>query len=87
MYFVRYEKIKEIIKMCRGQSAALGRRMPWATRLFSKSMKGKISNFLHDVTKIISVIKFSEKIDFPLLEKKPHIQGTKVNFLFKVFLY
>ena len=27
MYFVRYEKIKEIIKMCRGQSAALGRRI------------------------------------------------------------
>ena len=40
----------------RGGSAALGRRMPWANRLFSKSVKGKILNFLHEVEKIISVI-------------------------------
>ena len=37
-------------------SAALGRRMSWADRLFSKSMKGKILNFLHEVEKMISVI-------------------------------
>ena len=40
----------------RGESAALGRRMPWANRLFSKSMKGKILNFLHEIEKMISVI-------------------------------
>ena len=40
----------------RGQSAALGQRMPWANRLFSKSIKGKILNFLHEVEKMISVI-------------------------------
>ena len=41
---------------CRGESTALGRRMPWANRLFSKSIKGKILNFLHEVDKMISVI-------------------------------
>ena len=40
----------------RGESAALGRHMPWANRLFSKSMKRKILNFLHEVQKVISVI-------------------------------
>ena len=39
-----------------GESAALGRRMPWANRLFSKSMKGKILNFLHEAEEMISVI-------------------------------
>ena len=39
-----------------GESPALGRRILWANRLFSKSMKGKILNFLHEVEKIISVI-------------------------------
>ena len=43
-------------KNSRGESAGLGRRMRWASRLFSKSMKGKILNFLHKVEKIISVI-------------------------------
>ena len=42
--------------MCRGDSVALGRRMPWADRLFLKSMEGTILNFLHEVEKIISVI-------------------------------
>ena len=32
----------------RGESAALGRRMPRANRIFSKSVKGKILNFLHE---------------------------------------
>ena len=41
---------------CGGESAALGQRMPWANRIFSKSMKGKILNFLHEVAKMISVI-------------------------------
>ena len=40
----------------RGESAALGRSMPWANRLFSKSMKGKILNFLHEDEKMILVI-------------------------------
>ena len=40
----------------RGESVALGRRRPWANRLFSKSMKRKILNFLHEVEKMISVI-------------------------------
>ena len=40
----------------RGESAALGQRMPCFNRLFSKSMKGKILNFLHEVEKMISVI-------------------------------
>ena len=40
----------------REESAALGRRMPWANRLFSKSMRGKILNFLREVEKMISVI-------------------------------
>ena len=42
-------------KLGRGESAALGRSMPWANRLFSKSMKGKILNFLHEAEKMISV--------------------------------
>ena len=74
--------IKNALKMyfilksgsCRGESAALS-RMPWANRLFSKRVKGKISNFLH-------------KVQFPFLKKnRPHLQKTKINFLFKVFLY
>ena len=39
-----------------GESTALGRRMPWTNRLVSKSMKGKILNFLREVEKMISVI-------------------------------
>ena len=47
---------------CRGESAALGRRVPWANSIFSKSTKGKILNFLHQVEKMISVIsKFNRK--------------------------
>ena len=56
----------------RGESAVLGRRMTWANRLFSKSMKGNILNFLHEVEKMISVISvqvLSEKLDFPFLKK------------------
>ena len=44
------------ITFSRGESAAVGQRMPWANRLYSKSMKGKILNFLHEVEKMISVI-------------------------------
>ena len=40
----------------KGELAALGRRMPWANSLFSKSMKGKILNFLHEVEKMIPLI-------------------------------
>ena len=40
----------------RGESAPLGRRTPWTNRLFSKTMKGKILNFFHEVEKMISVI-------------------------------
>ena len=40
----------------REESTALGRRMPWANRLFSQSMKGKILNFLHEIKKMIPVI-------------------------------
>ena len=57
---------------CRGESAAWGRRMRWANRLFSKSMKGKILNFLHEVEKTMSVISVqvkSNKFDFPSLKK------------------
>ena len=64
--------------------------MPWATRLFSKSMKGKILNFLREVEKVISVISIevlSKKFDFHSFKKRPHFQVTKVNFLFKAFLY
>ena len=39
-----------------GESAALRRRMPWTNRLFSKSMEGKILNFLYEVEKMVSVI-------------------------------
>ena len=54
--------------------------MPWATRLFSKSIKGKILNFLHEVEKGISVISQSliEKIGFPFFKKnRPHFQGLR----------
>ena len=76
----------------RGESAALDRCMPWANRFFfsSKSMKGKILNFLHEVKKMISVSlsKFNrKKIGFPFLKKRAYFQETKVNFLFQVFLY
>ena len=46
--------------------------MPWVNRLFSKSMKGKILNFLYQVEKMISVISVqvqSKKLDFPSLKK------------------
>ena len=48
-------------KRCREESAALGRRIPWANRLFSESTKGKILNFLHEVEKMISVISVQVK--------------------------
>ena len=40
----------------RGGLAALSWRMPWANGPFSKSMEGKMFNFLHEVEKMISVI-------------------------------
>ena len=40
----------------RGESAALSRRMPWANRLFSKSMKEKMLNFLQEGEEMISLI-------------------------------
>ena len=71
-------------------------RQPWAgislgpIVFFSKSMKGKILNCLHEVEKMISIIsvQVGRKNCFSLLWKnRPHFQETKVNFLFKVFLY
>ena len=44
------------IMVYRGELAALGRRMPWANRLFSKSMKRNILFFLHKVEEMILVI-------------------------------
>ena len=48
-------KIKSLngkyVRDCIGES-----RQPWANRLFSKSMQGKILNFLHEVEKMISVM-------------------------------
>ena len=52
----------------RGESAALGRRVPRANLPFLKGMKGKILNFLREVEKMISVI-LIEKLDFPSLKK------------------
>ena len=46
--------------------------MPWANRLFSKSMNGKILNFLHEVEEVISVISIqgqSKILDFLSLKK------------------
>ena len=54
------------------QDQTLGRRIPWANRLFSRSMKRKILNFLHEVEEMISVISVrvkSKKLDFPSLIK------------------
>ena len=42
----------------RGGSAALGWRMPWATRLFLKSMKEKILNFLQCGPQEVAEIKY-----------------------------
>ena len=53
LYVYKYTKIDVT---SREESAALGRRIPWANRLFSKSMEGKVLNFLHEVEKMISVI-------------------------------
>ena len=58
---------------CREELAALGRRMPWANRLFSKSMKGKILNFLH------------EKIRFPFFKKNTLLLRDKSKFFFQIF--
>ena len=72
--------------MFRRESAALGRRIPWVNRLFSKSMKGKILNFLHAIKKMISVM--IEKIGFPFFKQdRPNFQEIKVNFSFKVYYY
>ena len=43
-------------KYDKGESATLGPHKPWGNRLFSKSMKGKILIFLHEVDKMISLI-------------------------------
>ena len=44
----------------REESAALGRRMSWANRLLSESMKGKISNVLREVLEVISIISIQD---------------------------
>ena len=57
----------------RGESAAMGRRMRWANRLFSKIMKRKILNFLHEVQKFFFgnlCPNLIEKIGFPFFKKK-----------------
>ena len=48
--------LSQITYQSRGESAALGRRMPRPNRRFTKSMRGKVLNFLHVVEKMISVI-------------------------------
>ena len=50
------------MKICKVESETLGRRMPWATYLFSKSIKGIILNFLHEVEKVILVIFIQDRI-------------------------
>ena len=54
-------------------------------------MKGKILIVSYEIEKMISVISVqveSKKLDFPSLKKnRPYFQETKVNYLFKVFLY
>ena len=58
-------------------------RQPWANRLFSKSMKGKILNFLHEVEKMISVISvqvYSKKLNFPSLKKIDLIFKSKLKY-------
>ena len=63
---------KDSVEPSRGESAALAQRMPWANRLFSKSIKGKVLNFLHEFDKMISVISVeggTNKLDFPSLKK------------------
>ena len=69
-----YDSEKKKLKIeCRKESAALGRRIPWANRLFSKSMEWKILNFLHEFEKndfgnlCSSLI---EKLGFSFLKKK-----------------
>ena len=52
MLFKLIRIIKECMYVC--MYVCMGRRMPWANRLFSKSMK--ILNFLHRVEKMILVI-------------------------------
>ena len=72
-----------LIFLNRGESAALGRRMPWASRLFSKSVKGKILNFLYQVQKMISVISVkvqSKKLDFPSSKKLTSFSRDKSKF-------
>ena len=73
----------------KGTSAALGWRMPWANRIFSKSINGKILNFLHEVEKMISVISvqvLSKKLDFPPLKKTDLIfKKQKKDFCSKFF--
>ena len=53
MIFYIVQKWRECTE---AELATLEWRMPWANRLFSKSRKRKILNFLHEVEKIISVI-------------------------------
>ena len=56
----------------RGESAALGQRMPWANRLFSKSIKGKILNFYMKLRTSIrtSLSKLNRKNWISFLKKK-----------------
>ena len=46
-YLIRYTTVSDHS----GESAALRRRMPWVSRLFSKSMGGKILNFFMKLKK------------------------------------
>ena len=56
-YNIKYKNLhRHDVEASREESAALGWRMPWANRLFPKSMKLKILHFLHEIEKIISVI-------------------------------
>ena len=49
-------KLRQVNFYSERESTALGRRLPWANRVFSKSIQGKMLNFLHEVEKMISVI-------------------------------
>ena len=67
--------------MYRGESAALGRRMPWANRLFSKSTKRTILNFLHKFEEMISVISVI-KLDFLDFFKKIYLIFKRQKYIF-----
>ena len=72
----------KLIELNRGESAALGRRVPWVNRfLFEKYTRKNLEFFRWSWENNFSIKLEIIKLDFLLKKNRAYFQETKVNFV------